>query len=265
MHNKISNEELIKEVVKSAVEDVDIEMFDKEAVWLRIQAQLERDHIRKRRKQRWKSFGIAMASLLLLVSLLSHPTSTSAFTNLISVVEEWREDVVRLVIRTTEEHMPEGTALTSPPPLGDDIGIHIEAMPMNVPHPVTLAEARQLLAMPLLLPDEEILGLYELELVEIMFDELRGGYHWVGITYESEDDTLFIVQEKLPEDFIRTVEYDRELTHVKQINIGRNDGYIIVFPKHEKVIVEWMIDDRLIMINGKMSEEYGLELANSLK
>lgn len=138
-------------------------------------------------------------------------------------------------------------------------------MPINVPQPVTLTEAQQLLAMPMLLPDEEILGSYELEHVEIMYDDLRDIYHWVAMTYQDEDKHLLIIQEKLPEDFVRTIEFDRESALLKQTKVGQHDAYTVVYPDHGNVKIEWIIDDRLLMITGKMSEEYAFEIANSLR
>lgn len=259
-------DKLLKNKVQEAFQEEHIEYPNKELAWFKIQKELEIEHLKKRRKNRWKKYGSLVVAMVLLISLLSNPTGSSAFSSFIKTVEKWKDEVIELIIYRSEKGIPEGAALTVPPPDEEKHNYNKDNLDNNISTPieVTIEEAYDLLAFPLIEPNDVIVDQYELILVELMYDQIDAIYYKLEMTYTNETNWFSIFQEKLPENVSRTLRYDTETTEVKQIKLGHLNGHLINFPEHNTIRLEWIKNDISIMIHGNIFEEQILSIANSM-
>ncbi len=254
----------LKNVAKKTFNEANIPLPDKRETWDSIQMELEKEQQIENRKNTVKKYSglLPAASILFFVFLLS-PTGSSAFSSMVSIVNQWKDNVVKLVVHTDSGN--EGAALTPPP--GEEssfIATEEEILLETQIKEVTLDEAKSMLTFTAVFPPDKILfDTYKIERVRVWTNSEKTSADKLELAYSNGEMWFSILQEKIPEHFIRSIEYNLDHAEMKEVMIGRHPGNLIV--SNNIVNLEYVLGDNYITIFGGVSEEEVLELANRLK
>ncbi|MFV8829479.1 DUF4367 domain-containing protein [Alkalihalobacterium sp. APHAB7] len=254
----------IKNAANKAFNDTNIPLPDKEETWNRIQLELEKEQQVQMKKNSLKKYSGLLAASLLLVVFLASPTGSSAFSSVVHVVNQWKDNVVQFVVQTDQTE--EGAALTPAPGeafLLDENEREAIVTESQIKE-VELDEAKERVNFDAFFPvEDKLFGSYELEKVRVWTTSQEIGVEKVELAYSNGEVWFSILQEKIPEHFSRSIEYNLDQAEVRKVMIGHVPATVVV--SNNIINLEYISGDNYITIFGALSEEEAMDFAKQLK
>ncbi|MEB5482251.1 hypothetical protein P8825_22075 [Shouchella clausii] len=233
----------------------DIEVPDSAPSWNALQPKLERRKRRKKLMRRTKIVtGLVCASLVVSIMIGDGAQRTYAH------ISNFFNDVIQVFLRKPADN-PE-SALTVPPPAFEES--HSGGAGLAKPEKVTLEEARQKLAFPLLLPSYVP---EQLELSDIrIFKDADGLFRAVYLEYANAAGALVKVNQRLITDNspIMTEIQDGTGT-IKDVMIGEQYPGILLELSDGTIFIEWIASDVKMLLSGPLIGTEALQWAGAFQ
>ncbi|MCY9664961.1 DUF4367 domain-containing protein [Paenibacillus alginolyticus] len=255
---KLSDSEL-KQAVKSAYDDITIPGGT--LAWERMQEKISVQSKKRRQYTQTLRFGIAVVIVTLVIGLVIPTSSAFAFQKLFTIVKKAQNGVVQVLYGTQKNNIQ--GARTVPPPGYDAVRINENSDQIVQPLVTSLEEANKKLsfhiAVPSILPAN-----YNMERVKLFPDDDKE-YHYVLVEYRKNDEFILLSEKKLIE---KSTGWKSTITEtagrIVPVEVGGYEGILIEYTEGGARI-EWLKDNILFEIYGKLNGDEMLELAQSLK
>ncbi|MDE5414463.1 DUF4367 domain-containing protein [Alkalihalobacterium chitinilyticum] len=254
----------IKNATKNALNETNIPLPDKEEIWNRIQIELKKEQEVQMKKNNLKKYSGLIAASIILIVFLSSPTGSSAFSSVVHVVNQWKDNVVQFVVQT--DHTDEGAALTPAP--GEEFMLDENEQEAILTESqikeVDLDEGKAMVKFDALFPiEDKLLGSYELQKVRVWTNSQETSAEKIELAYSDGEFWFSILQEKIPEHFSRSIEYNLDQAEVSEVMIGHFPATVVV--SNNITNLEYILGNNYITIFGALSEDEAINVANQLK
>ncbi|GIP15589.1 hypothetical protein J40TS1_12310 [Paenibacillus montaniterrae] len=233
----------------------DIEVPDSTPSWNALQPKLERRKRRKRLIRRMKTVtGLVCASLIVSVLIGGGPQRTYAY------ISEFFNDVIQIFLQKSADDP--ASALTVPPPAFEENQSGSGDAELAKPEKVTLEEAKQKLAFPLLLPSYVP---EQLELSDIrIFKDTDGQFRAAYLEYANAAGALVKVNQRLiTNNSSIMMEVQEGAGTIKDVMIGEQYPGILVELSDGSVFMEWIASDIKMLLSGPLTETEALQWAEA--
>ncbi|SFR18877.1 DUF4367 domain-containing protein, partial [Desulfoscipio geothermicus] len=115
---------------------------------------------------------------------------------------------------------------------------------------------------PVLVPQYISAG-YTLDRVE--FQPMIKPVAKISLIYNGPNvDHIVIMETNVPDGYVQGYGYDIEDTVTEDIKVGKNSGQLILF-KNDRIQMTWINNSVLFTLNGKISKEEAIKIAESMK
>jgi hypothetical protein len=254
MTDNHNEDELLKRMLRDLHNSIEIP--DGTDSWNAMKSKWNRRERRKKHMRRLRlAAGLVCAALLL--SFLIANNGSRAYASISSFFKDIQNHMIEIFLKKPAANPKD--ALTSPPSgEGTIIGASNAA-----PEKVTLSEAKEKLAFPVLLPSTlpEPYRLHEIRL----FKEADNQYRSIYLEYSDPQGSIIKLSERMivENSGIKT-EIPEGAGAVKDVKINGNPGVLMILPEG-MVNVEWIADDIKISLSGYLSEQEALDWANAIQ
>lgn len=266
-HNELDN--LAKKTVQRLYEQIENNIPDPNAAWIKMQGQL-----RKRKKRyhwfKMSSVAVAIAGIFLTVAIFSTGSSPAyAFQQMIQIMKDAQAGIIHIMYGNEEVNEPHDNAKTAPPPdlvQGEEHHSPTQSELTVVLDPVEVSLKDALLQtdvpiyMPQPLPDQ-----VQLDKIEL-YPNAEGVYQMVRIEYAQADGNLISLTERKlnPHGTPWNTSVDQEAGKVTSIQIQNREGILVEYAEGGGR-VEWLdpSNSYLLQLTGNISAEELVKMAES--
>lgn len=250
-----------------AIKETVCEMVDSttppplEESWLRFEKKLKDQQKIYHKKRRNLLFLRLVASAGVIIILagvftVSFPGKARALGEKILYTIENLLGDTQINVRTEYRHN-EPTGQLPPPPNEGFIEVPIEQERI-----VSLDEAITVSPFPVAVPQYVPAG-YNLEQVE--FQPMIEPVARIRLKYSRHDLKYFeLEQTNVPAGYVQGYGYDIEDATVQDVTVGKNTANLILF-KNDRIRMTWINNSVLFTLEGKISQEEALKVAESMK
>lgn len=256
MNSRSRDNEKLNKLMQDLQEEIEIP--DSAPSWNALQSRLKRRTQRKRFYQRTKIIaGFVCASLL--ISVLVANNNTRVYANMSLFLKKIQNNIIEIFLK--EPVIESQDALTLPPPQLESVlldSVHAQ------PEKVTLNEAQEKLAFPLLLPSTVT---YQLKLNSVqIFQEADEQYRSAYLEYTDNYGSIIKVNERLVADNsgIKSEIHQGSGTF-KEVAINESFGILMLLPD-DMISLEWITPLNVkVSISGTLGEDNALRFAKSFQ
>jgi hypothetical protein len=265
-HNELDN--LAKETVQRLFTQIEKEIPDPNAAWIKMQAQLQKS----KKRYHWfkmSSIAVAVACIFLTVTIFSTGTSPAyAFKKMIQVVKDAQAGIVQIMYGSDEVTTPSNEAKTAPPPefsQDDHAGtVQPDAMVVLDPVEVSLNDAMLQKDLPFYMP-QQLPDQVQLDKIEL-YPDVNGIYQMVRIEYLKQDGNLIsFIERKLNSSGIPwSTGVNESAGKVTSIQIQHNEAILVEYTEGGGR-VEWLdpSETYLFQLTGDLSSEELVQMAEN--
>lgn len=259
MRNDKPFDEILKQAVANKYDESIIPIPDPDQTWNRIEETLRKEFRRKKNYFIMKRLGGIAAAVVVIVALAITPQTSTAFSKLFQVIDEWKDDVIHII---TKSRPQEGKAITPPPPPSAEGMDEIVEGASTSSKVVSLEVAKDNVSIPIIIPNfPETLGYSLVKVIIWPYSDGRKSDE-IYLDYEGNHVQFSIIQERLGDHFVRNrtvVGSDYE-----EIMVGEYPG-ILIFVNDEITNLEWIANGIVYKIFGNLTKDEIMAITEFMK
>lgn len=257
-YSKSELDKVVKETVRETVDSITPPPLEES--WARFEKKLQKQekalHKNKRKSLFFKLAASAGVIIVLTGALaISVPGNARAIGEKILHTVETLLGGTQMNVRTSYRHNEPGQ-LPPPPEEG------FSELPIEEGKIISLEDAKKISPFPVLVPQYISAG-YTLDRVE--FQPMIKPVAKISLIYNGPNvDHIVIMETNVPDGYVQGYGYDIEDTVTEDIKVGKNSGQLILF-KNDRIQMTWINNSVLFTLNGKISKEEAIKIAESMK